>query len=136
LPIGTSSYTLTRVRLMLKAGPQSGAMNVSLRLPDVLFRPTSTIVAQATVYESALGAEYEWIDVPFTGLSNQNPLQPLCIVLTSATGSMNIGAVEIDQSLLSILANAHWSTTSNAGWTWSAGISTNTALFYVYGTVP
>ena len=136
LPIGTSSYTLTRVRLMLKAGPQNGVMNVSLRLPDVFFRPTSTIIAQASVYESALSAQYEWIDIPFTGLSNQNPLQPLCIVLTSATGSTNIGAVEIDQSLLSILANAHWSTTNNAGWIWSAGISNKTALFYVYGTVP
>jgi len=136
LPIGTSSYTLTRVRLLLKSGPQSAVMSVSLRFPDALFRPTGAIVAQATVYESALSSQYEWIDVRFTGLSGQNPLQGLCIVLTNATGSTNIGAVQIDQSLFSILSNAYWSSTANAGQNWSIGASTTTAMCSVYGTVP
>jgi hypothetical protein len=136
LPTGTSSYTLTRVVLALKSGPQNAVMNVSLRLPNALFQPTATVLAQTTVYESALSTQYEWINIPFTGLSNQNPQQPLCIVLTNATGSTNIGAVQIDQSLFSIVANARWSSTSNAGWSWSIGVSTTSAMFYVYGTVP
>lgn len=135
LPLGTSSYTLTRVRLMLKGGAQNTIMNVSLVLPDALFRPTGSTVAAATVYESALSSSYEWIDVYFSGLSKLNPLQGMCITMTPTTTGA-AGAVQVDQSLLSILSNAYFSTTSNAGTAWSAGIATTTARFYVFGTVP
>ncbi len=136
LPFGTSSYTLTRVRLMLKGAPQNAVMNVSLVAPDAFDRPTGTTIAQTTVYGSALSSQYEWIDIPFAGLTNQNPLQALCIVLTPANGGKDIGNIQIDQSLLNILSNAYWSTTSNAGSSWSAGVSTTVARFYVFGTIP
>ena len=136
LPVGTSSYTLTRVRLRLKGGPQSAVMNVRLVLPDSSLRPTSTTVAQATVYESSLSSNYEWIDIPFANLTNLNPLQGLCIVLTPLNGGTNIGAIRVDQSIFNILSNAYWSATSNAGISWSLGLGTTTARFSVMGTVP
>jgi prepilin-type N-terminal cleavage/methylation domain-containing protein len=136
LPLGTNSFTVTRIVLRLKAGPQNGVMYVSLKTPNALFEPSSTLVAQATVYESALSNQYEWLNVPISGASGLNPLQPLCVVMTSATGSNNIGAVQVDQSLLSVASNAFWSTTNNAGSIWTIGTSTTTAMLYVYGTVP
>ena len=138
LPLGTSSYTIPRVRLMLKAGPQNNAMVVSLATPNALNQPSSNVIAQTTVYESALSNQYEWIDIPFTGTSNLNPLQPLCIVMQNATSNPSpaIGAVQVDQALLSILSNTYWSATTNAGTSWSLPVTTTSARFYVYATVP
>jgi type II secretory pathway pseudopilin PulG len=136
LPLGTNSYTITRVVLRLKAGPQNAVMYVTLKNGNALFGPSSTVISQATVYESALSNQYEWLNIPLSGASGLNPLQPLCFVMSNATGSNNIGAVQVDQALLSILSNAYWSTTGNAGTSWTLGASTTTAMCSVYGTVP
>ncbi len=136
LPLGTGSYTITRIVLRLKAGPQNAVMYVSLNAGNASFGPSSAVIAQATVYESALSSQYEWVNIPLTGATGLNPLQPVCIVMTSAAGSNNIGMVQIDQSLLSILSNTYWSTTSNAGSSWAVGASTTAAMCSVYGTVP
>ena len=136
LPLGTNSYTLTRVRFLLKTGKQSDAVSVGVILPDANFRPTGSTVAQTTLYESGMSSSYEWIDAAFAGLSNQNPLQPLCIVLSSAWSSTDIGSVQIDQSVLSILSSANWSTSSNSGSAWTSGVGTTLSRIYVFGTVP
>ena len=135
LPFGTTSYTLKRLRVVLKAGAQDASMNVVIRLPDLFSKPTGAILAQQTVYISALSTQYEWLDIPFN-LSGLSPYQGLCIVFTAANGSTNLGSIQIDQALLNILSTASWSTTSNSGSSWSGAASTTCSRFYAYATVP
>lgn len=135
LPSGTTSYTIKRIRLMLKTGAKDAVMTVSLRVADLLAKPTGPLLAQQTVYCSAFSTAYEWVDVPFnaTGL---DPNQTLCIVMSYKSGATNLGSFQIDQALLNILTMAKWSTSSDGGASWSSGIGTTCGRFYVYATVP
>ena len=135
LPSGTASYTLTRVRLALKAGAIEQAVTVSITLPDAYYHP-STVVFQAVVYESAMSTAYEWVDVPIKGMSGLNPNQGYCIVVSPANGGKNLGAWQIDQSFLTVITNANWSTSSNAGVSWTAATGATCSRLLVMGTVP
>ncbi|MDB5326342.1 MAG: hypothetical protein JWM57_1911 [Phycisphaerales bacterium] len=135
LPFGTSSYSITHIRVLLKAGAQDAVMNVSLRLPDLAMKPTASIVAQQTVYVSSFSTAYEWIDIPVTA-TGLNPYQPLCIVFSYLSGSTSLGSIQTDASLLSILSSAAWSTSSNAGVSWSGAVNTTSSRYAVFATVP
>lgn len=139
LPLGTPSYTLTRVRLSMKSSLVDGLWDMSIRRPDPFGRPTATVVAEKTVYGSAMSTDLEWIDIPFD-LSGLNPLQSLCVVLRPVGGTAAIGVVRTDQSLFNILSNGTWASNGspNSSWTTSDWSATGTvcALMEVYGTVP
>ncbi len=138
LPSGTTSYTLTRLRVQLKAGGgQDGAITVRVTAPPTLLNPTANVMATTTVYESALSTTYEYVDVPLTGLSGLSPSQTLCAVLSYGTGSSGqVCIVETDTSALGILGGACWTTSTNAGSTWSAASALTAPMFTAYGTVP
>ena len=137
LPLGTTAYTLTRVRMRLKSeGAPDGVITVSIRLPDAAYRPTGVTLAQATLHESALSGDYEWVDVPISGLANLNPMQGLCIVLENAAGTKDTCKIETDESASGVMSTAFWSKTTNSGTSWSAGTTTICARFTVLGTVP
>jgi prepilin-type N-terminal cleavage/methylation domain-containing protein len=135
LPIGTTSYTIKRVRLMLKTGSKDAVMTVALRLADGLGRPTGAVLAQRTVFATSFSTAYEWVEIPFD-VSGLNPNQTICIVMSYKSGATSLGSFQIDQALLTILTTGKWSTSTDGGVTWSSGLGTTCGRFYVHATVP
>jgi hypothetical protein len=140
LPFGTTSWTLTRVQLRLQGPPGAFYMPVLVVLPDSNFLPNGSVLGQTIIYGSALSGGYEWVDANFTGLTNLNPNQGLCIVLELNIGNGNGGSsikLQYESSLFSILSNTCFATSSNAGLSWQTSLlGTNLAMMNVYGTVP
>jgi hypothetical protein len=139
LPQGTTSWSLTRRKLMLQSGPQTSWVTVMVVTPGATQLPTGAVLGQTTVYSSAMSASYEMVDAYFTGLTNLNPSQGLCIEVRYNNGGSGGGNVQLEyeSALLSILSNTCFSVSSNAGSTWAVpGLGTSVAMMSVYGTVP
>ncbi|MDP9175850.1 MAG: prepilin-type N-terminal cleavage/methylation domain-containing protein [Planctomycetota bacterium] len=138
LPIGTTSWTLTRVQLMLQCATISSMMPVLVVMPDGNKLPNGAVLAQTNAYSTALSTSYEMLSVTFMGLGNLSPTQGLCIEVQYNNGSgSNTGTfLQYESASGSILSNASFSTTSNTGASWSSSGLTSCALMNVYGTVP
>jgi type II secretory pathway pseudopilin PulG len=139
LPNGATSWTLTRVQLRIKGPPNSFYLPVLVVMPDGSDLPNGAVLGQAIIYGSALSGGYEWLDASFTGLTNLNPNQGLCIELQLNVGGGSGGSINLqyESSLVSILSNTCFSTTSNATPPWHAAVlGTNVAMMNVYGTAP
>ena len=136
LPSGTTSYSLTRLRIMMKGGGQDGIITLRVTAPTLLTNPTANVLATTAIYGAGFSNAYEYIDVPLTGLSGLRPSQTLCFVFSYSSGNGQVGVIETDNALTSILTGASWSTSTNAGNTWSIASSLTAPMFYALGTVP
>jgi hypothetical protein len=136
LPLGTTAYSVTRVRLLCKADASPDSwLRVQFRVANVLNIPTTTILEEVEVPELAFTDTYGWVDVPFTKLKNLNPLQRYSIVLAGSSSTLTSGVYAWVAGGLPPLNTFHL-TGSNAGSTWNA-LSSNSLRYYLYGnTVP
>ena len=136
LPSGASSYSITKVRLLLKGAAQDSVLLVSVRQATALGAPTTTVIAEAQLNTSALSTAYEWIDVPIRGATGLSPSQNVCVVLGYASGSTAVCQIQYDTALLAILSSANWTTSSNAGSSWAGLSLLSCGKVAVFGTVP
>lgn len=136
VPSGAASYSITKVRVMLKTSSQDSVMLVSLRQATALGQPTSTVICDTLLYTSALSTAYEWVDIPISGATGLSPSQNVCVVLGYASGNNAVCSVQYDTSLFAILSTANWTTSSNAGASWGGLSILSCAKMAVYGTVP
>jgi prepilin-type N-terminal cleavage/methylation domain-containing protein len=138
LPSGATSYTITRVQLPLKgSGTADGAIVVRVTTADALNRPTTTVLGSAVVFESQLSSTaVESVDVPFANLTGLTPGQELCVTMGYASGTGTIGTVSYLSGATLGLNGQAWSTSSNAGSSWSYNALGLCSPFTVYGTVP
>jgi len=136
LPLGTASYSITHINLFLKqAGPPDAFFNVSVTTPNALFEPTTTVLAQTTVYETSLDTNYQSIRIPVTGLTGLSPSQGLCVEVTYNNGGPQACNWQYETSFLQVpVVGAYCSANSNGYW----GLPTSHSAFMmdIYGTVP
>ena len=137
LPSGTASFSITRVRLPLKAnGPADTAVAVRITTADAAGRPTTTVLGTAVVFEPQYGSAVENVDVPFTGVSGLTPGQAYCFTVGYLFGPNTVGPIQYQTGSTAFLAGAVWSTSANAGSSWTANVNNICQPFSVYGTVP
>ena len=136
LPSGTTSYSITKVRVLLKGAAQDSVLLVSLRQATALGQPTTMVICDTLLYTSALSTAYEWVDIPVRGATGLSPSQNVCVVLGYASGTNNVCSVQYDTALLAILSSANWTTSTNAGSSWGGMSILSCAKMAVYGTVP
>src|SRR5205823_356590 len=87
VPPGWGSYRITHVNLFLRTpGPQDGVAVVKVCAADLNGLPTTPVLEQVSVYESALGTANEYISVPFTKLTGLDPARGLCVVVAYGSG--------------------------------------------------
>jgi prepilin-type N-terminal cleavage/methylation domain-containing protein len=136
LPSGTASYSITHICLFLKqAGPPDAFFNVQVTTANALFQPTSTVLAQTTVYETSLDTNYQCLRIPMTGLSGLNPQQGLCIVVSYNNGGPQACRWQYESALLlNPVVGAYWCTSNNGNW--SLPSITADGMMDIYGTVP
>ncbi|HEX8877385.1 MAG TPA: prepilin-type N-terminal cleavage/methylation domain-containing protein [Phycisphaerales bacterium] len=131
LPAGTTSWTLSGVRLSLRRhGTADSVVSVQIRSTNGQ-NPTSTVLASVNINESSLGASYAWVDCPIPALSNLSPASPLAIVIQPVSGT-NCAEWQFTGSGGSLNPNhAMWQST-NSGSSWSK-LSSQEPLFVITG---
>jgi hypothetical protein len=132
LPSGTASYSITHICLFLRQSGSPGALNLLVTTANALFQPSTTVLAQLTVYSTALDTNYQSLRIPVTGLSGLNPSQGLCIQV-----SFNYGGAQWQyerSTLVPPVVGAYSSMNFNGYW-WTPS-TLNALMMDVYGTVP
>jgi hypothetical protein len=130
LPAGTTSFSITRVRLLLRVdGAHDGLLRVSLRTVstgNVLApnAPTSININNeiALVSEVSLNSGYQWVDVPFSTLNNLSVTSTTkyAIVIWGWSGTGGPFARVSHTPAQSGLNGTWLVTSSNSGGNWAA----------------
>ena len=138
LPAGTASYSITRVQIPLKSsGTAYGVLAVRITTADSSYRPTTTVLGTAVVFEAQLSnTTYEPVDVPFAGLSGLTPGATYCITVGYLAGTGNVATLQYVNNTTSLLYGVPMSTSTNAGSAWVAQPLYVFQPFNVCGTVP
>lgn len=128
LPANAVSWKITHVQLQLN-GKSSSTITMRIEPVDAANMPLASVLGSAAVSASTLALGNQWVDFkPASPIANLSTSQSYAIIVSSSgTGT------SVEKALLT-LANTDWTTSSNAGSSWSA-LSTLTAMqFTVYGT--
>lgn len=132
LPVGTTSWSLSSVRLSLRRnGTADSTFAVQVRSTNAMV-PTSTVLASVTVNESSLGTSFAYYDYAITGLSGLSPTAPLAIVLQPISGT-NVAEWQFTAGGGSVNASDATYQSSTSGASWSV-LSSQEPLFSVTGT--
>jgi hypothetical protein len=142
VPSGTTSYTITRVALFLRSDAAlDGLLRVRVFSADpATNKPYSNLlIDESLVPEVSLAGSVGWVNVPFTKLTNLDPLLKYSIVVTGDGVAANHGAVLYYQYLLAPLltplpANTYWVQSADGGATWGTPQTLRSLRYRVYGT--
>ncbi len=134
LPGGTTSWSVSRVTLMLKPTSQAtGQFSVQIRTVASDGKPTSTILGQATVLESSITGTQQTYTL--SGASNFTAADSAAVCLVYKSGA-NACSAAINLSQSSPAGSGYY-TSSNSGGTWSAqDPGTLVCTVYGYATSP
>lgn len=80
LPAGASSYSVSRVRLMLRTNGTTDGVALVKIVSQRTGLPGNTVLDSTTVLESSLGSVYNWHSIPFTNVVGLQPTERFCIV--------------------------------------------------------
>ena len=138
-PAGATALKITKVELMLQAGPQAGSVSVGIHLPATAGNPqpaASPIGTPATLPSSSLPAAFDWTGFTFTDVVITDLAQTDFVIVAKGVGAQTA----VLQHLYSTNAPADvpvmlWSTDSGATWSPSTARlqKQNDAMFRVYG---
>ncbi len=128
LPANAVSWKITHVQVQLH-GKNTGTVTMRVEPVDAGGIPLASVLGSASVSGSTLAVGNLTVDFkPASPIANLTVGENYAIVMTASTTGTSV-----NKALLA-LANTQWTTSSNAGSSWSA-LSTLTAMqFTVYGT--
>jgi hypothetical protein len=141
LPGGTTSFSISRISLYLKADlTYESIVRVSVRGVNAATNaPTAVIYDSASVPEVSFNDTYGWVDFNFSNLAALNPSTKYAIVIEGISGSTIYGIANYVQSSLNIppIATNTWMViTTNRGSTWT-NVSGSAMRYRIYGnTLP
>jgi prepilin-type N-terminal cleavage/methylation domain-containing protein len=130
VPLGQTSFTITRVLIYANAASLDGILRV--RIYTASSGKPATLIEEESLNCSALSSAYEWVEVPLSSVTNRTDAG-VCIVIGYRSGSTTLANVQYESALLSILSGWQWSTSSD-GSTWGSTSTTKCLRLYVYGT--
>ncbi|HEX8911646.1 MAG TPA: prepilin-type N-terminal cleavage/methylation domain-containing protein [Humisphaera sp.] len=137
-PAGTTSWKVTRCRVLLQKNRSNstGTVNVELRYADAAGKPTGAALGSIAVdiVPISTTSSGTWVDLTFpTAVSGLDPTKGAALVVTYAGGgSTTPGAVLYDNASTDI--DIMWTTTANGGTSWTTPGTPNAMQFYVWGT--
>jgi prepilin-type N-terminal cleavage/methylation domain-containing protein len=125
------SWRVSRVKLRVHDnGSPDGTALVQLRTATPGGIPTNRVLDQATLVEKNLGSSYAWAEFGFSGHSNLNPNNGVCIVIPMTGSASDCGMVQ--KNTLSLLGAAKFIKSTDGGLSWTSSGLDN-LLIYVYG---
>jgi type II secretory pathway pseudopilin PulG len=133
LPIGTSSFSITRVQICMKTGSATpdGVMKVRLMTANGSLMP-STLIEEEPCNESACSTANEYVEVQFTNVKNRTDTG-LCLVVGYTAGTTPVATLSYESSIAALITGWTWSTSTN-GTTWTGATLLKTQRMSIYGT--
>jgi hypothetical protein len=133
LPADAASWTLTRVKLRLRASGTETAGKVLVQVrPAVADCPTASVLDQVPILESSLTPTFAWQEFAFTKSPCFNPGDSAAVVVQWASG---VQACDVEyQNGAAALGNAALATTINGGSSWTPDTA-DALCFYAYGKI-
>ena len=108
---------------------------MQIRSADSSHKPTATILAQTTVYDSALTSAYAWTTIGLDPVSNLDPDLGYCIVVQYVSGKGDAIAVEREKNGSPMPADCDYMDYDEKIGAWKAPDDTKDLRFRVRGTV-
>ena len=129
------SWSLTAIDFVAKAGIYNyGEFTIQIQKATQGGYPTGVVLAERTLQESSLSSSYyQWYRVYFSGVTELNPDQGICILFIWGSGSSEACILQIDKQDTSESSNRHAFKSSDDGVTWTIQSKSSTR-FYVRGT--
>jgi len=132
---GATKWKISYVKLLLRRqGNANGVSTVQIRTANAAKKPTTTVLAQATVSESSLSSSFQWVTVNLGPVEDLDPDKGYCIVIKQTGGSNDSCKIEYEQNGNPMTADAHLLWTTNSGGYWNTGGGSRDLRFYVGGT--
>ncbi|MBX3380353.1 MAG: prepilin-type N-terminal cleavage/methylation domain-containing protein [Phycisphaeraceae bacterium] len=132
LPAGTTSWKLTRVRVMVRQNPPVvGAFSVQVQ-PTNAQAPSGQVLEEVSIAESDISSSYAWKDVTFSTLDKLSPINPIAIVVTRLSPSIEPCDLQATGSGGATVAGNAYFSSSNSGASWSM-VSGEDMIYAVYG---
>ena len=135
LPDNAISWKVTRVEFRAKkSGSADGVFAVQIRAADGNQKPTTTVLAEATVNESSLSSSYEWVTLAVGPVGELDPSAGYCVVVKHVSGGREVAKIEYEKDGSPMTPDSHWMKTTNAGASWSNPEDKKDMRFFVHGT--
>ena len=136
LEAGATSWKITYIKLSLTAaGGDTGVVAIQIRTANADHTPTSTVLGQATVYESALASGFSWVDVNLGPIADLDPDTGYCIVVLPVSGLGDTIAVEREVDGSPMPSDCDYIDYDKVESSWKSPDAAKDLRFYVYGTV-
>ncbi len=134
LPTNVLSWKITSVDIRAKAsGAADAVFAVQIRTADANQKPTSTVLAEATVNESTLAPAFEWITVSLGPVADLDPSVGYCIVVKHVSGGGESATIEYEKNASPMTPDSHWMRTTDAGTSWSDLDNKEDMRFFIHG---
>ena len=128
LPTDVVSWKVTKVEFVARI-EQAAVSEASVQLRPATgdCKPTSTVLVEVPMYESALSSSYSWETFTYTNAPPLSPNAGICLVIKRVTGQ-SAGRIRYDDEKG---IGRVWS--YNAGASWSISSSDDSMQYKVYG---
>ena len=127
-PVGTTAWSVTRVKFYAKQDNDSVPTTVELELPGADLLPGGTVLESKTMISSELTGSYQWIEKTFSSATGLSPGQGLCLTFTTSWNRTAQLQYRVQNaSLLNVGL-------SQGTPSWGALATDESLWFYVYGT--
>ncbi|NNM25276.1 MAG: hypothetical protein HKO59_04700 [Phycisphaerales bacterium] len=135
LPLGTTSWSLKRVRFVGKreGDDVSGVLDVRIE-SESLGKPSGIALEARSVKEASLDKNPGWVDVDFTSLNDLHPADVVCLVIGQSGGGNKAGKVSYEHGGSPMTADADWLTSDDGGSSWSSIVNDKDMRFYALGS--
>lgn len=134
MPTNTVSWSVNRVRVTLKQESLDRQLRIQIRPPTPRLIPTDQVLQEVAVSTSSLPLTYLNLEYEFSEPAVLDPSMGACLVITQVSNT--VGArVRYLENGVSMPQNTHWTTTSDAGLSWTIPTANQDMLFAAYGTV-
>jgi len=135
LPDNAVSWKITRVEIRARqSGAADGVFAVQIRTADGNQKPSTTVLAEATVNESSLASAYEWITVSLAPVADLDTAAGYCVVVKQVSGGGEVAKIEYEKDGSPMTPNSHWMKTTDGGASWSNPENKKDMRFFVHGT--
>ncbi|MBC7771570.1 MAG: prepilin-type N-terminal cleavage/methylation domain-containing protein [Pyrinomonadaceae bacterium] len=140
LPTNTISWRVTRAQIQLRRGGNNNPIFVRMHRADGNGQPTGAALESIAIPAASLPATNGWITVTFSSVTGLDPTQALVCVVGAPGAGSNSAHVQFKSFLLGGVAGMSWTTTTNAGASWTSplagGVLLNKAMqLSVYGRI-
>lgn len=135
LPTNTVSWNISYIYLALCQEHIGRIFRLQIQSASARQVPSGQVLEQQLYYTDSLPAgAYYWCAFTMSGTSSLGPDDGTCLVLSQPFDTIGTRLLYIENGS-SMPQNSHWTTTADAGLTWTTPVNNLDMLYYIDGTI-